>query len=68
MGWTRARRGNLNGFSDRGSIGGYALEAMSWAVGEKLMDGVTASTIEPQGKATRAQAAAILMRFMEYVK
>ena len=41
---------------------------MSWAVGEKLMDGVTASTIEPQGKATRAQAAAILMRFMENVK
>ena len=38
---------------------------MQWAVAEELISGVTATTLDPQGYTTRAQAAIILMRFAE---
>lgn len=59
---------NLGGFTDADSISEYAGPALNWAVGEGIIIGVTATTIEPQGTATRAQAAAMLMRFVENVK
>ncbi len=58
--------GNLNGFSDAGAISDWAEEAMSWSVGTGLIlgdeDGLT-----PKATATRAQIAAILMRYCENV-
>ena len=39
--------------------------AMAWAVEHGIISGVTDTTIEPQGTATRAQCAAMLMRFAE---
>ena len=41
---------------------------MLWATQNGIITGVTSTTIDPQGTATRAQAAAMLMRFMENVK
>ena len=38
---------------------------MSWAVAEGLISGVTNDQLQPQGKATRAQVAAILQRFLD---
>ena len=38
---------------------------MRWAVENAIITGVTDSTLEPQGTATRAQCAAMLMRFAE---
>jgi hypothetical protein len=37
-------------------------------VAEKLIGGMTATTLAPRGNATRAQVATILMRFIEGVK
>lgn len=45
----------------------YAAAAMRWANAEGLITGVTDTTLEPQGSATRAQAATILMRFCEEI-
>ena len=56
---------NILSYSDFASISEYAISAMQWACGEGIITGVTESTLEPRGTATRAQSAAILMRFIE---
>ena len=53
-------------FSDYGSISDYAAEAVSWAVDAGILNGVGGNRLAPQGSATRAQVAAMLMRFIEY--
>lgn len=59
--------GSLSAFADASSVSAYAQEAMAWAVGESLINGVSADTIQPQGNATRAQVAKVLMLFCEGV-
>ena len=56
----------LTGFSDADKVSGYAAEAMQWAVAEGLLQGSNGK-LNPQGSATRAQVATILMRFMEKI-
>ena len=46
---------------------GYAVGAMGWAVNAKLMNGVTGTQLQPQGTATRAQVATMLMRFTDTI-
>ena len=58
---------NLTGFDDAASVSDYAVSAMNWAVGAGLMNGVTDTELQPQGTATRAQVATMLMRFIEYL-
>ncbi len=58
---------DLAGFSDYHRISNYALEAVQWANAEGLMIGRTTTILAPKGTATRAEAAAILHRFMEHV-
>ena len=58
---------SLDGFSDAASVSSYALEAMRWACGEKLINGSN-KKLDPSGLATRAQVAAILQRYCETVK
>lgn len=58
-------KGDLTGFKDAGKISGYAVEAMKWAVGEGYINGMTATTLEPQAHSTRAQAAKVLCLFIE---
>ena len=57
-----SNRASLATYTDQPST--WAEEAMSWAVAEGLISGVTADTLQPQGAATRAQVAAILQRFL----
>ena len=57
--------GDLSGYSDQGKIQSYARDAMQWACGAKLIQGVDGSTLSPAGTATRAQVAAILQRLCE---
>ena len=64
-GYSVSARADLSAYTDAGSISAYAVEAMQWAVAEELISGVTATTLDPQGYTTRAQAAIILMRFAE---
>lgn len=55
---------NLEAYIDVDYVSDWALAGMEWAVGEKLITGMTATTLVPQGNATRAQVASILMRFI----
>ena len=63
-----ATAANLAGYADGASVSAYAVDAMSWCVEHDIITGTTATTLEPQGTATRAQAAAMLMRFAENLK
>ena len=58
---------DLSTYTDAASVSSYAVSAMQWAVGEGLINGITDTTLVPGGSATRAQVAAILMRFCENV-
>lgn len=55
--------GDLSGYSDAGQVSGYAKQAMAWAVGSGIIQGMTKTTLVPQGTATRAQLATIILRF-----
>ena len=59
---------NILSYADFASISEHAIPAMQWACGSGIVTGVTESTLVPQGTATRAQCAAMLMRFIEGVK
>ncbi len=57
------------GFSDLDKVAPWADDAMSWAIGVGLFNGVNKDDglyLMPQGNATRCQAAAIIHRFLEY--
>ena len=56
---------SLAKFTDNASVSDWAATAMSWAVEKGIITGVTDSTLVPKGTATRAQCAAMLMRFAE---
>lgn len=56
---------NILSYADFGQISEWAIPAMQWACGSSVITGVTDSTLAPQDTATRAQCAAMLMRFVE---
>ncbi len=60
-----AATGSLSAFTDAASVSDWAVDGMTWAVANGIVTGMTDTTIVPQGTATRAQAAAMLMRFVE---
>lgn len=57
----------LNLFRDADTISTWAVEGMRWAVYTELLRGVGDNTLAPNGNASRAQTATILMRFCESV-
>lgn len=59
---------DLSKYTDAASISDWAVQAMSWAVEQGIIGGTTSTTLSPQGQATRAQAAVMLMRFCELDK
>lgn len=66
-GFDTSARGNLDQYPDRGDVSGYAVEPLSWAVAEGLIKGTDNGNgilLDPQGNATRAQVATIIMRFI----
>ena len=62
---------DLTGYPDYSSISGYARTAMSWAVAQGLIcgadNGMGVVILQPKGDATRAQTAAVIMRFCQNV-
>ena len=58
---------DLSVFADANSVSSYAVEAMQWAVSTGLIGGMDGK-LNPQGSATRAQVATMLMRFAELAK
>ena len=57
---------HLNSFADGDSVSGWARDAVNWAVSAGILEG-SGGSLNPQGTATRAQLAAMLMRFCENV-
>ncbi len=56
-------QGDLTSFGDRDQVSAYAAEAMEWAVGSGLIQGMDGELV-PHGSATRAQLATIFHRFV----
>ena len=54
-------------FSDSASISDWAQTAMSWAVNAQVLSGKGNGVLDPQGTATRAEVAQMLMNFGEHV-
>lgn len=55
---------DLSGFTDAGQISAYALTAVKWANANGFLKGTSATRISPQNGASRAQAAALIHRFL----
>ncbi|MBQ8696798.1 MAG: DUF4832 domain-containing protein [Clostridia bacterium] len=51
-------------YADAGKVSSWALEAMQWANANEYINGMTTTTLVPQGKATRAQMATIMVRYL----
>ena len=56
--------GTLDAFADADTVSSYAVDAMRWAAANGIVNG-SHGRLNPQGNATRAQVAAMLMRFCE---
>lgn len=70
IGIDTAARAELSTFPDAAKISSYAAEALSWAVKTGLITGSAQGGevyLEPQGDATRAQVATVLMRLIENI-
>ena len=59
---------DLNSYVDAQSVSSYAVPAVQWACGAGIVNGKTGNKLDPKGSATRAEVAAMLMRFCENVK
>lgn len=66
-GYDVTKKADLSGYSDNSQVSAYAKDALAWANAAKLINGVTNTTLAPQGNATRAQVSAILHRFCDGV-
>ena len=54
--------GSIEGFTDKGRVSDWAQEALQWAIGSGLINGKGNNMLDPQGTATRAEIATVLMR------
>lgn len=61
-------RSDLSNFDDAATVSDWAQDAVSWAHAEGLLAGTSATMLAPQGEATRAQLAAMLVRFSDYLE
>lgn len=52
-------------FNDAGKVSRYAAEVLCWAVEDGVINGIGGSILDPQGLATRAQTAQMLMNFLK---
>ncbi|MBP3311143.1 MAG: S-layer homology domain-containing protein [Butyricicoccus sp.] len=64
-GYNVTTSGSLDRFTDASAVSDYSVASVQWAVAGELISGMGDGTLAPQGNATRAQAAAILMRLCE---
>ena len=65
-GYDTSARADFGSYQDAANVSDFAKEAMQWAVGEGIITGKYQETqLDPQGNATRAECATIMMRFME---
>ncbi len=60
-----AGAGNLDSFTDTADVDTWAMDALRWAVEQKIVNGGSDGALDPRGNATRAEVAAMLMRYCE---
>lgn len=58
---------SIEGFADAGSVSDYAYNAMCWAYKAGVVTGTTGSRLNPQGTASRAEAAQMIMSFSSFL-
>lgn len=58
----------LSGYQDTQAISPYARDAMAWAVASHLLAGTQADTLAPNHETTRAQVAALIMRYHSEIR
>ena len=68
QGMDTTARSDLSSFDDAETVSDWAQDAVSRAHAEGLLAGTSATTLSPQGEATRAQLAAMLVRFSDYLE
>ncbi len=59
--------GSLQQFADEDTVSDWAKETMTWAVDAGIINGLSDKTLNPSGTTTRAQAAVMLQRFVEFM-
>lgn len=64
-GWDVSARGDVSAFSDADKISPFADDAITWATGTGILGGKGEGILDPGGKATRAEFAAMLNRFCD---
>lgn len=57
--------GTLSGFADASAVDSYAVKAMCWAIENGVVKGYEDNTLRPQANMTRAEMAALIVRFYE---
>ena len=67
-GYDTSKSADLSAYTDAASVSSWAIAPIKWANAENLITGRSATTLVPKGNATRAEAAAILKRFIENIK
>ena len=63
-GYDVSARADLSDYADAADVSSWAEDVLAWANAEGLINGMTATTIDPQGATTRAQTAAMFERFL----
>jgi hypothetical protein len=58
--WTSDNFGTLDGFTDADGVSAWARDALQWAVGAKIVNGMGDGRLNPKGTSTRAQVAQVL--------
>ena len=65
-GYDTSVQADFGQFQDASHVSDFAVDAMEWAVGSGIISGKYNQTqLDPQGSATRAECATIMMRFIE---
>ena len=67
QGYNVSDASDLSSFADTADVSDWALDAIRWANKTELVNGTSETMLSPKATATRAQVAAILMRFCENV-
>lgn len=64
-GHTMTKTADLAAFADAASVSPWAADSLRWTVANSLINGVTGDTLVPETTATRAQTAAIFLRYAQ---
>lgn len=67
FGYDVSAAGNIIKYSDSASISDWAQTALIWTTGASIIDGKDGNRLDPQGLATRAEAATIIGRFDDFI-